>query len=311
MKKNRGFIYIHVILLVTLMSILFYFIYAYINRSSFITYKKEDVINSEYKAESLINIILADDNFRDEFKKFYLSESTKTKITPTIIPKDLQSSSSYIEKSPTRNLPDRVILFSEVKYKNIDSKVTLSGSGINDFYKDKSGIITSDKVKPNKLKKMKDAFINFRSDGDIIRLNGDFIFKRINNKPYIFEEQEVVSEETGLTTVEVVPIHSIQNKDIILQESGTLEVKDDFNLASFLIINDKVIFNDYKIFGIIILNEGAKVSKINSLEGYLVNFSSNDTYTNVEYNKNILDKFRNELPYYVQFEPIALQNNIN
>ncbi len=311
MKKNKGIIYIQVILLISLLSILFYFVYSYINRSAFTSYKEEDVINSEYKAESLINILVSDDKFEEDFKNFYLSDEDYKNLNPKIIPENLDSYKCYIKKSSTKKFPDRVILFSEVKYKDVETKSTLIGSAINDFYKDKSGIITVDKVKPKKLNIMKDAFNNYNESDNIIRLNGDFLYKKIGRDFYICEEKININEDTKEEIKDIVPIYLIGDRDVIVQESGKLEIKDDFNFATFLIINDEVIFNDFKIFGIIVLNEGASVSKLLNLKGYLVNLSDKNTYTNVEYNENILKKYRDVLPFYVQFDPVALQNNIN
>lgn len=311
MKKNKGIIYIQVILLISLLSILFYFVYAYINRSTFTNYKKEDVINSEYMAESLINILISDEKFEEEFKNFYLSDENYKNLSPKIVPENLDSYKCYIKKDATKKFPDRVILFSEVNYKGIDTKASLVGSAINYFYKDKSGVMTTDKINPSELDKMKDAFSNFNANNNIICLNGDFLYKKIDRDFYICEEKINTNEETGEEIREIVPLYLIGNKDIILQESGTLEIRDNFNYATFLIINDQVIFNDFEIFGIIVLNEGASVSKLPNLKGYLVNFSDKNTYTNVEYNADILNKYKDALPFYVQLDPVALQNNIN
>lgn len=308
MKKNKGIIYIYTILLTCLISVIIYFVYSYISKGSILNFRREDIINSQYKAESIINILVADETFEDKFREFYLSDEPNRVFSPTFLPENTELERCFISKSPNSHMDDKVTITVSSMYKNIKSEARLIATAINEIYKNKTGIVNSSNIRPNNLKLIKEKFNKFDTIDKykIIRLEGDFIIKKIKSNYFVCEEKIAKNENDENENIIEEPIHKISNDDILIQDRGTIIFKNSIISSIFLIVNDKVLFNDYDIHGIIVLNEKAQVSKSLNLKGYLVDLYDKNTYSNVEYSESILKKFRDALPNYVQFEPVAL-----
>lgn len=311
-KREEGYIYIFTIILISLLALFFYFIYSYTANTSYINLHRVERIQSKYAAESVLNMKISEENFNQDLKDFILSEKYSKKLIAKSLPKDTKveklkiSNEDFLDKY--NNYFDFAELNTEVKYKNSLAGASIKANFINKIYKEEDGILNSGKIKKDDLNKIKKSFEdnNWSMPGKkVIDLDGDFIYGEDKGKNFIFEEVEELDEKTGEKIIRRNPLYSLEGVDVIIQKSGSLKIETDIN-NQILLLNDKVLFNDNAISGIIIVNNNAQISNNCKLEGYLIDLYDKNPSVTVKYHQRVLRDFSSVLPDYIKFQPISL-----
>lgn len=307
--KNKGYIYIITLFIISLMAIFFYFISSFIENSSYINLNRQEKINSKYIAESVLNIALADKDFQKDLysialgKEDYINLNSSFSLEYTEVKK-------LIMKDFSTDDEDIIEIDTNIKYKNSLAAAKIKANYINKIYKNEDGILNSSNIDSNKLAKLKENFNSHNYNGEnkkVVELNGDFKIDNQYGMNVVLEEVEEFNEEINDFVKKDKVVRRLAFSDIIYQKSGTLEIKNKANI-SFLIINDKVMFNDNKLFGIIVLNEGAEISKNCMLDGYLIDLYDKNSSINVNYNYLMVKSYGDVLPEFVKFQPISLNH---
>ena len=112
-------------------------------------------------------------------------------------------------------------------------------------------------------------------------------------------------EESDSYIKKLNPLYDVSNKDIIIQKSGTLKFLSSTR-GQIFIINDKVVFNDNTLSGIIILKENAQIANTCTLNGYLIDLYDRNSGIGVKYSSRVFSLYGYLLPEYIKFQPISL-----
>ena len=311
-KREEGYIYIFTIILISLLALFFYFIYSYTSNTSYINLHRVERIQSKYAAESVLNMKISEENFNQDLKDFILSEKYSKNLIAKSLPKDTKveklkiSNEDFLDKY--NNYFDFAELNTEVKYKNSLAGARIRANFVNKIYKEEDGILNSGKINKYDLEKLKNSFEdnNWSMPGKkVIDLDGDFIYGEEKGKKFIFEEVEDLDEKTGEKIIKRNPLYSLEGVKAIIQKSGSLKIETDIN-NQILLLNDKVLFNDNAISGIIIVNNNAQISNNCKLEGYLIDLYDKNPSIAVKYHPLVLRDFSSVLPDYIKFQPISL-----
>ena len=310
-KKEKGYIYIFTILLISLLAIFFYFIYSYMSGSKHISKNRLESIQANYALESTLNIKLSQEDFQKELEDFIFKESSK-KLRIENLPEDTELLSLSLRKEDyndekNKNV-DLVSLRSQIKYKDTLIGGRLRGHYINKIYKEEDGVLNSSKVSSDYLNTLREEFESSDwtdKNNKKIYLDGDFIYDYKNGKYSIFEEVEVYDEESDSYIKKLNPLYNVNDKDIIIQRSGSLKFLST-NRRQIFIINGKVMFNDNTLSGIIILKENAQIANTCTLNGYLIDLYDRNSGIGVKYSSQVFSLYGYLLPEYIKFQPISL-----
>lgn len=310
-RKEKGYIYIFTIVLISILALFFYFIYSYTTNRAYINFNKVEKIQSKYAAESVLNMKISEESFYEEVENFMFAWENTKNLKVSAKPSDTKIEKLQIKKlglNDKEKSEDLVELITEVKYKNSLAAARIKANAINKIYKEEDGILNSGKLPKDELELIRKSFEenNWSVSGKkVINLDGDFIYGIKGSKKYIFEEVEEFDEESGELVKKRNPLYSLGDVDVIIQKSGTLNF-ESITKNQIFILNDKVLFNDKVISGIIILNNNAQIVNNGKLEGYLIDLYDKNSGIDVEYHQQVLKYFGLVLPDYIKFQPISL-----
>ena len=311
-ERKEGFIYIFTIILISLLALFFYFIYSYTSNTSYINFHRVERVQSKYVAESVLNMKISEENFNKELKEFILSRKHSKNLSVKTLPSDTKleklviSNEDFVDKN--NNYVDLVELRTEVKYKNSLVGARIRADFVNKIYKEEDGVLNSGKINKDEIEKIKSSFDNnnWSIPGiKVIDLDGDFIYGEEKGKKFIFEEVEEFDEKTEEKIIKRNPLYSLEDDMVINQRSGSLKIESRVS-NQILILNDKVLFNDNAISGIIIVNNNAQISNNCKLEGYLIDLYDKNPSISLKYHPLVLRDFSSVLPDYIKFQPRSL-----
>lgn len=312
-KRKEGYIYIFTIILISLLALFFYFIYSYTSNTSYISLNKVEKIQANYAAESVLNIKISEENFNKNLENLLNSHSIYKNLHCGFKPSDTEIKRlqlRILDDDKSMKNYDLVELSTDIKYKNSLASAKIRANYINKIYKMEDGILNSGKVNKDDLEKIKNSFEKnnwSHSKYKLINLDGDFIYGDEKGKKYIFEEVDEIDENTLEKTTKRIPRISLDNINIVVQNSGSLKIESDIN-NQILVINDKVLFNDNRISGIIILNNNAQISNNCKLVGYLIDLYDKNSSISVKYNPPVLKFYGSVMPDFIKFQPISLNH---
>lgn len=310
-KREKGYIYIFTILLISLLAIFFYFIYSYMSGSTYISKNRLESLQANYALESTLNIKIAQDDFQKDLEDFIFKESSN-KLGIKKLPEDTELLSLNFKREnyedEKNNDIDLISLNSQIKYKDTLVGGRIRGHYINKIYKEEDGILNSSKVNGEALNSLREKFASddwTDKNNKKLYLDGDFIYDYQGGEYIIFEEIEVYDEESDSYIKKLNPLYDVSKKDIIIQKSGTLKFLSSTR-GQIFIINDKVVFNDNTLSGIIILKENAQIANTCTLNGYLIDLYDRNSGIGVKYSSRVFSLYGYLLPEYIKFQPISL-----
>lgn len=310
-KKEKGYIYIFTILLISLLAVFFYFIYSYMSGSTYISKNRLESLQANYALESTLNIKISQDDFQKDLEDFIFKESSN-KLEIKKLPEDTELLSLNFKREDYEDEKnkdiDLISLKSQIKYKDTLVGGRIRGHYINKIYKEEDGILNSSKVNGEALNSLREKFASddwIDKNNKKLYLDGDFIYDYQDGKYIIFEEIEVYDEESDSYIKKLNPLYDVSKKDIIIQKSGTLKFLSSTR-GQIFIINDKVVFNDNTLSGIIILKENAQIANTCTLNGYLIDLYDRNSGIGVKYSSRVFSLYGYLLPEYIKFQPISL-----
>lgn len=310
-KKEKGYIYIFTILLISLLAVFFYFIYSYMSGSTYISKNRLESLQADYALESTLNIKISQDDFQKDLEDFIFKESSN-KLGIKKLPEDTELLSLNFKKEDYQDEKnkdiDLISLKSQIKYKDTLVGGRIRGHYINKIYKEEDGVLNSSKVNGEDLNSLREKFASddwTDKNNKKLYLDGDFIYDYQDGKYIIFEEIEVYDEESDSYIKKLNPLYDVSKKDIIIQKSGTLKFLSSTRSQIF-IINGKVVFNDNTLSGIIILKENAQIANTCTLNGYLIDLYDRNSGIGVKYSSRVFSLYGYLLPEYIKFQPISL-----
>lgn len=310
-KREKGYIYIFTILLISLLAIFFYFIYSYMSGSTYISKNRLESLQANYALESTLNIKISQDDFQKDLEDFIFKESSN-KLEIKKLPEDTELLSLNFKREDYEDEKnkdiDLISLKSQIKYKDTLVGGRIRGHYINKIYKEEDGILNSSKVNGEALNSLREKFASddwTDKNNKKLYLDGDFIYDYQDGKYIIFEEIEVYDEESDSYIKKLNPLYDVSKKDIIIQKSGTLKFLSSTR-GQIFIINDKVVFNDNTLSGIIILKENAQIANTCTLNGYLIDLYDRNSGIGVKYSSQVFRIYGYLLPEYIKFQPISL-----
>lgn len=310
-KREKGYIYIFTILLISLLAIFFYFIYSYMSGSTYISKNRLESLQANYALESTLNIKISQDDFQKDLEDFIFKESSN-KLEIKKLPEDTELLSLNFKREDYEDEKnkdiDLISLKSQIKYKDTLVGGKIRGHYINKIYKEEDGILNSSKVNGEALNSLREKFASddwTDKNNKKLYLDGDFIYDYQDGKHIIFEEIEVYDEESDSYIKKINPLCDVSKKDIIIQKSGTLKFLSSTR-GQIFIINDKVVFNDNTLSGIIILKENAQIANTCTLNGYLIDLYDKNSGIGVKYSSRVFSLYGYLLPEYIKFQPISL-----
>lgn len=310
-KREKGYIYIFTILLISLLAIFFYFIYSYMSGSTYISKNRLESLQANYALESTLNIKISQDDFQKDLEDFIFKESSN-KLEIKKLPEDTELLSLNFKREDYEDEKnkdiDLISLKSQIKYKDTLVGGRIRGHYINKIYKEEDGILNSSKVNGEALNSLREKFASddwTDKNNKKLYLDGDFIYDYQDGKYIIFEEIEVYDEESDSYIKKLNPLYDVSKKDIIIQNSGTLKFLSSTR-GQIFIINDKVVFNDNTLSGIIILKENAQIANTCTLNGYLIDLYDRNSGIGVKYSSRVFSLYGYLLPEYIKFQPISL-----
>ena len=312
-KREKGYIYIFTILLISLLAIFFYFIYSYMSGSTYISKNRLESLQADYALESTLNIKISQDDFQKDLEDFIFKESSN-KLGIKKLPEDTELLSLNFKREDYEDEKnkdiDLISLNSQIKYKDTLVGGRIRGHYINKIYKEEDGILNSSKVNGEALNSLREKFASddwIDKNNKKLYLDGDFIYDYQDGKYIIFEEIEVYDEESDSYIKKLNPLYDVSKKDIIIQKSGTLKFLSSTR-GQIFIINDKVVFNDNTLSGIIILKENAQIANTCTLNGYLIDLYDRNSGIGVKYSSRVFSLYGYLLPEYIKFQPISLNS---
>ena len=310
-KREKGYIYIFTILLISLLAIFFYFIYSYMSGSTYISKNRLESLQANYALESTLNIKISQDDFQKDLEDFIFKESSN-KLGIKKLPEDTELLSLNFKREDYEDEKnkdiDLISLKSQIKYKDTLVGGRIRGHYINKIYKEEDGILNSSKVNGEALNSLREKFASddwTDKNNKKLYLDGDFIYDYQGGEYIIFEEIEVYDEESDSYIKKLNPLYDVSKKDIIIQKSGTLKFLSSTR-GQIFIINDKVVFNDNTLSGIIILKENAQIANTCTLKGYLIDLYDKNSGIGVKYSSQVFRIYGYLLPEYIKFQPISL-----
>lgn len=310
-KREKGYIYIFTILLISLLAIFFYFIYSYMSGSTYISKNRLESLQANYALESTLNIKISQDDFQKDLEDFIFKESSN-KLGIKNLPEDTELLSLNFKREDYEDEKnkdiDLISLKSQIKYKDTLVGGRIRGHYINKIYKEEDGILNSSKVNGEALNSLREKFASddwTDKNNKKLYLDGDFIYDYQGGEYIIFEEIEVYDEESDSYIKKLNPLYDVSKKDIIIQKSGTLKFLSSTR-GQIFIINDKVVFNDNTLSGIIILKENAQIANTCTLNGYLIDLYDRNSGIGVKYSSRVFSLYGYLLPEYIKFQPISL-----
>lgn len=310
-KREKGYIYIFTILLISLLAIFFYFIYSYMSGSTYISKNRLESLQANYALESTLNIKISQDDFQKDLEDFIFKDSSN-KLGIKKLPEDTELLSLNFKREDYEDEKnkdiDLISLKSQIKYKNTLIGGKIRGHYINKIYKEEDGILNSSKVNGEALNSLREKFASddwTDKNNKKLYLDGDFIYDYQGGEYIIFEEIEVYDEESDSYIKKLNPLYDVSKKDIIIQKSGTLKFLSSTR-GQIFIINDKVVFNDNTLSGIIILKENAQIANTCTLNGYLIDLYDRNSGIGVKYSSRVFSLYGYLLPEYIKFQPISL-----
>ena len=310
-KREKGYIYIFTILLISLLAIFFYFIYSYMSGSTYISKNRLESLQANYALESTLNIKISQDDFQKDLEDFIFKESSN-KLEIKKLPEDTELLSLNFKREDYEDEKnkdiDLISLKSQIKYKDTLVGGRIRGHYINKIYKEEYGILNSSKVNGEDLNSLREKFASddwIDKNNKKLYLDGDFIYDYRGGEYIIFEEIEVYDEESDSYIKKLNPLYDLSKKDIIIQKSGTLKFLSSTR-GQIFIINDKVVFNDNTLSGIIILKENAQIANTCTLNGYLIDLYDRNSGIGVKYASRVFSLYGYLLPEYIKFQPISL-----
>lgn len=305
MKKIKGYIYINVLLIMSILIIIVFYILDN-NSDLLLSFKnEEDLINSSYKSESLLNIGLKDmDKINEKLVDVYFKEVQYDLDYNKNLLKDLEKSSLVLKNDEDEK--DYFNLVARIKYKGINNIAIAKGSIVNDIYTKEISVLNKNTLTNDELIDIKEDYKNLNTyfinkKREINLKEGTYYIKREKNKNIIYNYVNDI-ENT---------VKSFSQNDIVFitQKEGDFVVCENVNINGILSVDNLVLLDDLNLKGLFNVNNEI-ISSSNQIfvEGLVVNLDSFDeSYINSKYNFLYIKDLGKNIPKFINAKVLSIK----
>lgn len=305
MKKIKGYIYINVLLIMSILIIIVFYILDN-NSDLLLSFKnEEDLINSSYKSESLLNIGLKDmDKINEKLVDVYFKEVQYDLDYNKNLLKDLEKSSLVLKNDEDEK--DYFNLVARIKYKGINNIAIAKGSIVNDIYTKEISVLNKNTLTNDELIDIKEDYKNLNTyfinkKREINLKEGTYYIKREKNKNIIYNYVNDI-ENT---------VKSFRQNDIVFitQKEGDFVVCENVNINGILSVDNLVLLDDLNLKGLFNVNNEI-ISSSNQIfvEGLVVNLDSFDeSYINSKYNFLYIKDLGKNIPKFINAKVLSIK----
>lgn len=310
--KKQAFTYIITILIIAIIVIAISFLVKN-QKNNLMTIKNlDDKIQASASSESMINIAIADEKFKDNLKDLYFKKAAS--VNPKFLDEIPGENKKYILQSDNSIENKGFKLKAYLKYKNIEYAHEAYGTIANQIYTKGIAILNKNVIDEEDYQETLDSFNNLDVSKstyiNFLELDGkDYHLARDGNSFIIYEIEEIVEGESVEEIKNIVSKESINKSLYIKQKNGSLTVDENMKLRGIIDIENIILNQDLKIHGIYlhrneILSENSSVKvdgiAINMEGNSENNIDSNYNFNNIYNYAKLIDNFIKAKIYSIQ-----------
>lgn len=310
--KKQAFTYIITILIIAIIVIAISFLVKNQKNNLMIIKNLDDKIQASASSESMINIAIADENFKDNLKDLYFDKEAN--INPKFLDEVPGQDKKYILQVDNSIEKNGFKLKAYLKYKNNESAHEAYGTIANQIYTKGIPMLNKNVIDEEDYKETLDSFNNFDTSGSnnvsFLKLDGkDYHLGRDGNSFIIYEIEEKIDGEYIEEIKNIVKKGDIYKSLYIKQRNGSLTVDDDMKLIGIVDIDNIILNQDLKVQGIYlhrneILSENSSVKvdgiAINMNESSENNIDATYNFKNIYVYAKLIDNFIKSKIYSIQ-----------
>ena len=291
-----------------------------VESSSNILKNESDLLQAELSAESIINIVLSnEEEFKNSCKEIYygaknkLVENVNTYGLDDI--KDLQVNLS-LDNTYEEN---GFLLESKLQYRGIDVNCYSKGTIVNPVYTLGVDVLNKNTLESEEIEKLMEEYNNINLDSfdniNVVDLDSGIYYLKKEELNFIVYSEIIEYDENGESyTVENILYKYPISKGVFLnQKEGILVVEDNLNLYGVFNVSEVYLSEDLNIKGVLILNGSVNnigYGKNITIEGISVNLlglSENNVVSN--YNFKYLKNYSNYIPGFFDIMVRAIEKS--
>lgn len=318
--KKRGYIYIVCIFIISIILLTLNYMLSNVESSSNILKNESDLLQAELSAESIINIVLSnEEEFKNSCKEIYygaknkLVENVNTYGLDDI--KDLQVNLS-LDNTYEEN---GFLLESKLQYRGIDVNCYSKGTIVNPVYTLGVDVLNKNTLESEEIEKLMEEYNNINLDSfdniNVVDLDSGIYYLKKEELNFIVYSEIIEYDENGESyTVENILYKYPISKGVFLnQKEGILVVEDNLNLYGVFNVSEVYLSEDLNIKGVLILNGSVNnigYGKNITIEGISVNLlglSENNVVSN--YNFKYLKNYSNYIPGFFDIMVRAIEKS--
>lgn len=308
MKKNRGSIFLITIFIVVFLFVCLEFVLIHIKLGSLGTRAKIDSVQSSYCTESILNSFLARD---DSIQKIKLLHQKKSKLVLPVSISMEQMTSSSLNLFPLKNSYGNAVAYASCTYRGIPSGKSLNFQYIHNAYLQKDGIVDSYDLIQKEAEEMRTSLLEqerlMQTQLNSVLLNGDYYLGTVNGKMCFYEEKWIKKEEQRIK--EKVIYRNYEPKSFIFLEAGSLTIDPNINVDAIFYVKGRLILQDSRIFGVLILNAQGSLEGNGKVEGYVLNLYDKSLSIPVKLARQQLDLYMDVLPNFIKLKVVSMEKD--
>ncbi|WP_148497895.1 hypothetical protein [Peptoniphilus obesi] len=272
----------------------------------------DDKIQASASSESMINIAIADEKFKDNLKDLYFKKAAS--VNPKFLDEIPGENKKYILQSDNSIENKGFKLKAYLKYKNIEYAHEAYGTIANQIYTKGIAILNKNVIDEEDYQETLDSFNNLDVSKstyiNFLELDGkDYHLARDGNSFIIYEIEEIVEGESVEEIKNIVSKESINKSLYIKQKNGSLTVDENMKLRGIIDIDNIILNQDLKIHGIYlhrneILSENSSVK----VDGIAINMNGNsENNIDANYNFNNIYNYAKLIDNFIKAKIYSIQ----
>ena len=310
--KKQAFTYIITILIIAIIVIAISFLVKN-QKNNLMTIKNlDDKIQASASSESMINIAIADEKFKDNLKDLYFKKAAS--VNPKFLDEIPGEDKKYILQADNSIEDKGFKLKAYLKYKNIEYAHEAYGTIANQIYTKGIAILNKNVIDEEDYQETLDSFnnldVNKSTYVNSLELDGkDYHLARDGNYFIIYEIEEIIGGESVEEIKNIVRKESINKSLYIKQKNGSLTVDENMKLRGIIDIDNIILNQDLKIHGIYlhrneILSENSSVK----VDGIAINMNGNsENNIDANYNFNNIYNYAKLIDNFIKAKIYSIQ----
>ncbi len=308
--KKRGFTYIVTIITITLIVIGLTLLISNLKDELLIIKNHEDYIQADSYAESVLNIVLSDENLDRYIEDVYYTSKTSN-ITPFYNIKELDG--CKIKLKPDNTIVKKGFLLSvHIIYKGVDGRFFAQGSAVNPMYLKKLDVLNPGVANEEETAELRQTFTKDPADKlsfvDYINLDSSDYFIKKDGRHFIIYRDVDGEEDIIAKGISTDSFH-------ITQSGGSLCFVDDMTLRGIIDVDNIFLNADINLEGILVLR--SPVNFLNNpkniyVKGITINadaISENNVISHYDFEK--IDLYSKSIANYIKPRIYSIKRSID